>query len=220
MNTTKARNDLMKHEHKREHHAKKTDAGELPKAREESKEGADEVRLARKEYEELQSRIKELEGVREKFLLAAADFDNAKKRLIRERDEFAKFSLENLIRHLLPVLDNFERALSHASEEKDPQSKALVSGIELVHKQLTEILKNQGLVRLESVGKTFDPHLHEAVASHEEAGQVDEILTEIEAGYMLHGKLLRAAKVRIRVAPSSGTPGEAEASGEKQEEIT
>ncbi len=215
----------MTHEHKQDHqeHKKEMHAKEKPEAvkpDEKEKEGGEEVTLSRSEYEKLQSQLQELEGLKDKFLRAAADFDNAKKRLVRERDEFVKFAQENLIRHLLPVLYNFERALAHASEEKDPQPKALVSGISMVQKQLAEILKGQGLVRLETVGKHFDPHLHEAVAYHEENGTADEILTEIEPGYTLHGKLLRAAKVRIRVNPASETTRTQTAQEEKQEEIT
>ncbi len=215
----------MSHGHKHEHHDSKADAqekakAELPIPQEKIKETGEEVRLSRDEFEDLQSRLKELEGLKEKFLRAAADFDNAKKRLVRERDEFVKFSQENLIRHLLPILDNLERALAHAPEEKDPQRKALVSGIQMVQKQFLEILKREGLLRLETVGKTFDPHLHEAVAYQEERGPADEILAEIEPGYTLHGKLLRAAKVRIRIASSSEKSHPSVTQEEKQEEIT
>ena len=178
---------------------------------------SEEVRLPRAEYEQLLNRLKELEGVREKLLLSAADFDNAKKRLARERDEFVRFSQENLIRHLLPVLDNFERALAHAGAS--PASEGLVAGIQLVFKQLAEILKRQGLTRLVTVGQRLDPHRHEVVGHVPQEGPEDEIVEEVEAGYLLHDRLLRAAKVRVRVSPSSedATP---RAVGEKEEEIT
>jgi molecular chaperone GrpE len=180
-------------------------------------DGAGAAEISREEYEKLQARIKELEEMKEKYLRSAADFDNAKKRLMRERDEFAKYSQENLIRHLLPVLDNLERAIAHARDDKNTQSKALLSGVEMVVKQMLETLKGHGLSRFESVGQQFDPHRHEAVAYQQEEGKEDEILNEIEPGYMLHDKLLRAAKVRIRISPhGQNTP----ASDEKQEEIT
>ncbi len=215
----------MSHEHKQEHHEHKKETHgkekhEPVKPDEKEKESSLEVTLSRGEYEKLQSQLQDLEGLKEKFLRAAADFDNAKKRLVRERDEYVKFAQENLIRNLLPVLDNFERALAHASEEKDPQHKGFIAGINMVQKQLAELLKGQGLVRLETLGKIFDPHVHEAVAYHEEKGAADEILTEIEPGFTLHGKLLRAAKVRIRVNPASEKPLAQTAQEEKQEEIT
>ena len=180
-------------------------------------EGKEPVTLPREEYEKLLARVQELDEMKDKFLRSAADFDNAKKRLLRERDEFAKFSQENLIRQLLPVLDNLQRALAHARDDKNASSKALIAGIEMVYKQMLENLKSYGLVRFESVGQTFDPHRHEAVAYQQEEGKEDEILDEIEPGYMLHDKLLRAAKVRIRI-PSQAT--NLPSSEEKQEEIT
>ena len=167
-----------------------------------------------KEYEELTSKLRDLEGLRNKMLSTAAEFENSKKRLAREREEFVKFSQETLIRELISILDNFERALDHAAEVEDPKAKGVVTGVQLVYKQVLEILKNQGLVRLVTVGQNFDPHLHEAVGYVAEEGKEDEIIEEIAPGYKLHDKLLRAAKVRVRVAPN------ASAENEKDETIT
>ena len=158
-----------------------------------------EVVLEHKDYEELLSAIKELTEHKDKFLRSAADFENAKKRLAREREDFLKFGQENLLRSLLNVLDNFERALQHAKEASAQES--LVSGVEKVWKQLSDSLKAQGLKRLETKDATFDPHLHEAIGYVEEEGKEDVIVDEIESGYMLHDRLLRAAKVRVRTAP-------------------
>ena len=199
-----------------------TKEGERHKPSAESKENQappqDEIVLPRAEYESLLARLNELEGMKEKLLRSAADFDNAKKRLLKEREEFIKFSQENLIRQLLPILDNFERALAHAGEVKDSSVKGIVSGIQMVYKQVSELLKNQGLKRLKVVGEKFDPHLHEAVGHAEQEGREDEIVEEIEAGYSLHDRLLRAAKVRVRVSPSSKKKFQPQE--EKQEEIT
>ena len=188
------------------------------------------VSVPKAEYENTLARLKELEGIREKLLLSAADFENAKKRLAREREEFGKFSQENLIRHILPVLDNFERAIGHfkPEEENVKELKGIVTGIRMVYKQLSEILRNEGLVRIQSVGKPFDPHRHEAVSHVPESGPEDEIVEEVQAGYLLHDRLLRAAKVKVRVAPGkAGTGGaggagrvKAESQEEKQEELT
>ena len=176
------------------------------------------VSLPREEYEQTLARLQELESLREQLLRSAADFENAKKRLTRERDEFVKFSQEALIRDLLPVLDNFERALAHVPDLQEPVLKNLVSGIQLVFKQLSEVLKPQGLKRLQSVGQKFDPHKHEAIGYVEKEGPEDRVVEEIEPGYLLHDRLLRAAKVKVS-APSSQkslTPSE----DEKQDEIT
>ena len=159
--------------------------------------------LSRKEYDDLLARLKELEDLRDRYVRSAADFENAKKRLARERDEFVKFSQENLLRQLLPVLDNFERALSHAKDSNDP----VVAGIQMVFKQTSEILKNQGLQRIKTVGEQFDPARHEIVSFVAGGGREDEIVEEVEPGYFLYDRLLRAAKVRVR-------------SSQKTEEIT
>ena len=163
--------------------------------------------LSRQEHEELLRRLKELEDLRDRFMRGAADFENAKKRLARERDEFVKFSQEGILRGLLPVLDNFERALAHAGDSKDP----IAAGIQMVFKQMNEILKNQGLVRFKAAGELFDPRRHEVVSFVPGGGREDEIVEEVEPGYFLHDRLLRAAKVRVR---SSKSPEE------KTEEIT
>lgn len=166
--------------------------------------------LSRQEHEELLLRLKELEDLRDRYMRGAADFENAKKRLARERDEFVKFSQENLLRDLLPVLDNFERALAHAGASKDP----VISGIQMVFKQMNEILKNQGLIRLKTIGELFDPARHEIVSFAAGGGREDEIVDEIEPGYFLHDRLLRAAKVRVRSSQAL------KAQEEKNEEIT
>lgn len=172
----------------------------------------DQVTLSRQEYDDLQKRLSELEAMKDRLLSSAADFENAKKRLTRERDEYVKFSQETLIRDILPVLDNFDRALAHAADGGEANLKGIVAGVEMVKKQLAEILKNQGLKRLQTVGQKFDPHVHEAVGFVHDAGPEDVIVDEIQPGYMLHDRLLRAAKTRVRVAPPTDS--------EKEEEIT
>ena len=170
-------------------------------------EAADSITLSRQEYDELLRRLKELEESRDRFLRGAADFENAKKRLARERDEFVKFSQENLLKDLLPVLDNFERALSHAGESKDP----VIAGIQMVFKQMNEIFKSQGLVRVKTAGEKFNPAFHEVMGFVPGPGKEDEIVDEIQPGYFLHDRLLRAAKVRVYSSQDSE---------EKNEEIT
>lgn len=176
------------------------------------------------EYEGLKNRVVELEALREKFLHAAADFENAKKRNARDKEEFIKFSQERILREMLPVLDNFERALNHATTFNVPEAseealrqnlKNLTSGVQMVQKQVTDVLKAHGLTRLKTLGEKFDPHFHEVVGYVTEDGEEDRIVDEVEAGYMLQDRLLRAAKVRIRVSPESQA-----ASQEKQDEIT
>lgn len=193
---------------------------EIPAVPEDLSAGnANHISLPKDEYESLLQRIQDLEETKEKMLRSAAEFENAKKRLAKERDEFVRFSLENLIRELLPVLDNFERALSHIGEPKDPQTKGVLLGIQMVFKQLNDLLKNQGLIRLETQHKKFDPHFHEAIGHIFEDGEEDVIVEEIQPGYLLHDRLVRAAKVRVRAKPTITAENETEAE-EKDEEIT
>ena len=180
----------------------------LPKEEEAS------VTLSKKEHEGLLKQLAELEALKDRYMRSAADFDNAKKRLAREREEFIRYSQEELIREMLLVVDNLERALAHAGEVKDEAAKRIITGVELVLKHLQEVLKSRGLKRLQTVGQQFDPHLHEAVAYVEEKGKEDQVIDEVSPGYMLHDRLLRAPKVRVRVAPGSKD------TQEKEEELT
>lgn len=175
------------------------------------------VVLTKEAYEKLLAQAEELESVREKWLRSAADYDNARKRLAKEREEFIKFSQERLLRELLPLLDNFERALAHAEAKGrgGADVSALLAGIQLIWKQLSNLLEGQGLRRMKVEGLPFDPHLHEAVDEVEEEG-AEEVVKEIVPGYLLHERLLRPAKVRIRIRPKE----KKKSAEEKEEEIT
>lgn len=159
---------------------------------------AKEAKVSVEEYEKVCSKLKEAEEFREKFLRQAADFENAKKRLTREREEFVRYSNETLIRGILPAIDNLERATSHSETLTEENAKALKDGVALVKKQLLEFLKTQGLERIETLGKKFDPNYQEAIGHVESTEHPDEtVLDELEAGYLLKGRLLRPARVRI-----------------------
>lgn len=167
----------------------------------------------KEEDAKLLEQAKELEAMRDQLLRSAADYDNARKRLAKEREEFIRFSQERLLRELLPILDNFERALAHT---EGTDSQGVAAGIQLIWKQLSEILSAHGLKRLSSEGQPFDPHLHEAVDQVEEEGPENIVVKEVVPGYLLHDRILRPAKVRIRVHPGT----KKKSAEEKEEEIT
>ncbi len=145
---------------------------------------------------------------KDKMLRALADFENAKKRLAKEREEFVRFSSETTMRGLLPILDNFERAIAHADSAGEPADSPLREGVMLIRKQLADFLAQQGLTRVESLGKPFDPHLHEAMGHVETEEHADEtVVEEYESGYLLKGRLLRPAKVRIAKNQAGQEPG-------------
>lgn len=186
---------------------------EKEKAEEKKESQAEHVEIARAEYEELLRKTAEFAQVQDRLLRSAADFDNAKKRLAKEREEFVRFALEDLILSLLPVLDHFELALAHLPTG-DEKTKSFRDGFFLIQKQFTQVLTDHGLKRLETLGKPFDPHFHEAVG-HIVSSQQPEgiILEEVLAGYELNGKLVRPAKVKISTT-------QAVRSEEKAEELT
>lgn len=155
------------------------------------------VQILKSEHEKLLKHSGELEEVRDRFLRSAADFENAKKRLSKEREAFLKFALEGLVLELLPVLDNFERAVAHI-ETSDKKTKPVHDGFLLIQKQLFTALFDHGLKRVESIGKPFDPHVHEAVEHVISPDQPEGlVIEEVLPGYQLNGKLIRPAKVKV-----------------------
>ncbi len=188
-------------------HVKKS---QMPEGQHKSLQGADaELEGLKKELEETKKKLEEADKqaaeAKDKLLRVCADFDNAKKRLAKEREEFVRFSSETMMRGLLPILDNFERAIVHADAAGEPKNSPLREGIILIKKQLADFLSQQGLVRMETAEKKFDPHVHEAIGHMESEEHPEEtIVEEIEPGYLLNGRLLRPAKVRISRKQDSG----------------
>jgi len=133
---------------------------------------------------------------KERLQRLAADFENYRKRVEKEKEDFVKFCKEDLIHELLPILDNFEMALHHVKNTTDP--KKIIEGIELVERQFHNILKKEGLQVIATKGKKFDPHIHEAIM-HEETDKHPEgfIIEELRKGYILSGKVVRPAQVKI-----------------------
>lgn len=129
----------------------------------------------------------------EKAWRLQADMDNFRKRQKRRADELIGAERERLLSTFLPVVDNLARALAHQDRADD----ALRQGVELTHRQLTQLLEAEGVTRLETVGQPFDPEWHEAIAVIESEAEADMIVEEIEAGYTLETKLLRPAKVVV-----------------------
>src|SRR2546422_10120664 len=115
----------------------------------------------RRLFEALEAKTREAEEHRDRYLRAAAEFDNARKRAARERDEYARYANESLLRELLPVLDNFERALQSARNETT--AAAVTAGVELIQRELLRVLEKFGVTSFTSVGQPFDPERHEAI---------------------------------------------------------
>ena len=130
------------------------------------------------------------------YLRERAELENFKKRLQRDKTEALRFASEPLIRDLLPVLDNLERAIEHADSGGNDQT--LVEGVKLVLKSAIDVLQNHGVSRVEAIGQPFDPSHHEAVVQVTDSGlEPNQVVEQFLPGYCLHERLLRAAQVSV-----------------------
>jgi molecular chaperone GrpE len=153
----------------------------------------DEVNSLKQKIEELTS---EKDSWKDKFLRKAAEFENYKKRIENEQIALINYAAENFIRGILPVVDDFERSLQHLNDAQDANS--IKTGIELIYNKLTKILEDYGVKKIESVGKPFDVHFHEAIMQREDNNfPPHTVLEEIEKGYLLKDKVIRFAKVIV-----------------------
>ena len=144
-------------------------------------------------YRELEA---ELSEAQEKVLRTAADAENFKKRLQREKEEQTRYANESFLRELLAVIDNLERALEHSEAESD--QGGLVEGLNMTLKGFLDALTRFGCTQVEAVGKPFDPNFHEAVSQEESADhEPNTVLHELQKGYMLKERLLRPAMVLV-----------------------
>ncbi len=144
-------------------------------------------------YRELEA---ELSEAQERVLRTAADAENFKKRLQREKEEQTRYANESFIRELLTVIDNLERALEHSGSESDQEG--LVEGLNMTLKSFLDTLTRFGCTQVEAEGKPFDPNFHEAVSQEESADhEPNTVLNELQKGYMLKERLLRPAMVLV-----------------------
>lgn len=140
----------------------------------------------------------ELNAAKDQLLRTAADFDNYRKRVMREQERMRQMAAESLMQDLLPVLDNLERALEHAGNDD-----GIGKGIELILTQFRGVLQRHGLKPIPAMGEVFDPHVHEAVMQEESAEiPAGHVVQEIQKGYWLGDRVLRPSKVSV----SKGMP--------------
>jgi molecular chaperone GrpE len=138
---------------------------------------------------------REKDALHDRLLRTAAEFDNYRKRVDRDRREQAEAAMADALADLLPIMDNLERALqAPAGQDVDAYRK----GVELIHKQMTDLLRKRGVKPIEVVGADFDPNFHQAVVQEVSAEHRDgEVMQELQRGYMLGDRLLRAAMVKV-----------------------
>jgi len=163
---------------------------------------AENARL-RENINNLELAVAELKAKQDQLLRTAAAYDNARRRAERELEETRQFAIERFAKRILPVSDSLRRALEAA--KASPNVETLIEGIEMVIKQLDDALASEGVTPVPAVGEPFDPNVHEAVAQHSTT-EVPEntIIAELQRGYRLNDRLLRASSVLVAVAPPEG----------------
>ena len=140
---------------------------------------------------------KERDSLHDRLLRQAAEFDNYRKRVDRERRDSAQLAAIDFVQELLPVIDDFERALQTAA----PGAESYRQGLEIIHRALMEMLRKRGVTPIDAVGTTFDPQIHQAVAYEEAPDRRDgEVMEQFTRGYRLGDKLVRPAMVKVAKA--------------------
>jgi molecular chaperone GrpE len=154
-----------------------------PQEQQQEESQADPLEDLRRERDSLQDRL----------LRTAAEFDNYRKRMDRERRDLAEYTAGEVMKELLPIIDNLERALQAAASD-DPLRK----GVELIHRQMLDMLRKRGVTPIETLGADFDPNFHQAVIHEESADHREgEVMEELQRGYVVGDKLLRPAMVKV-----------------------
>ena len=149
---------------------------------------------------EIESLRREVQDKQDRLLRALADTDNVRRRAQRDREDYVKYATESLLRDLVPVLDNLDRALTAARTAGVGGN--VVEGVELIQREMLRVLERAGLARYSAIGQPFDPARHEAIA-RVVSGEAppDTVVHETAPGYLLHGRVLRPALVAVAAAP-------------------
>ena len=157
----------------------------------------------------------ELQIFQDKYLRLAAEFENYKRRAQRDQNDSIRFGNESLLKNLLPIIDNLERAIQCAKDAGT--SGPLLEGVELTHKQFLETVGKVGVRQVSTTGNSFDPAIHQAVTQVEsENVEPNTVIEEFQKGYLLHDRILRPAMVSVAKEKSELTdPGSTEESGEE-----
>jgi molecular chaperone GrpE len=171
-------------EHKQDEHKKKK----------KKDDGAEELRRLLEEKE------KTIKSFQEKILYLQAEFENFKKLKTKEKLETLKFGNETLVKEFIPVVDNLEMAINHASNTDD--YKSILEGVKLTINEFLKVLEKSGVTRIDAVGKKFDPNLHEAIYQEDRDDiEPDTVISEFQKGYLLNERLIRPSRVVLSKKP-------------------
>ena len=138
----------------------------------------------------------ELADLNQRFLRVAADFDNYKRRTVQEKEDLVKYSNAKIMSELLPVLDAFQLALKNPGESQEAQN--VIKGVEMLYRQIMQVLEQAGMSKIEAVGQPFDPKLHEAIMQvDDDSVPEDTVVEELRAGYVLNERVIRPSMVKV-----------------------
>ena len=199
-----------KSKHKKENEAPKTDAPEATPVEAAAETAAPETRPEEDLRTRLAAKEKEAAENYDRYLRAAAELDNYRKRAARDKEDAIKYGNEKLIRDILPILDSLDRALQQASELSARNNfEAFQQGLELIHTQILGCLERHGVEKIAAKGEEFDPERHQALMQVETPEvESNRVIDEYESGYTLHGRLLRPSKVSVSKNVSRDSEGQ------------
>lgn len=176
-------------------------------------QGTESQSLEEQLRNELSQALEETKAHQEQYLRTLADMENLRKRTQREKEDLAKFANENILREILPVIDNLERAIEHSEQAEN--GDGLLEGVKMTLTQFTQVLSRFGVEPIDSMGQPFDPALHQAMGQMESTDQpVNTVVQQMQKGYQLNDRLLRPAFVMVAKAPAEPEPEEVENNGD------
>ncbi|WP_236707867.1 nucleotide exchange factor GrpE [Brevibacillus choshinensis] len=168
-----------------------------PNAEEEQTEAADQQSSADVNWEQEAGHWKaQAEDHQNKMLRAMADMDNLRRRVRKEQEDLAKYASQKVVEELLPILDNFERAL--AADKEAMTLESLLTGVDMVYRQMVQVFDKEGLAAIQAKGQPFDPHVHQAVMQTQDP-EFDSgvVVEELQKGYMFKDRVVRPAMVKV-----------------------
>ncbi len=185
--------ETMEHEELEAADAVGSEEAEISNDKPEEVSLEEQLKEALNKSAELEAKLADAEN---RYIRLQADFDNSRRRARLDIEASEKYRAQKLISDLLPAIDNFERALQMETDSE--QVKSVLQGMEMVYRSLLEALKNEGAEQIESVGKEFDPHIHQAVMQVEVEGfESNTVVEEFQKGYILKDRVIRPAMVKV-----------------------
>jgi molecular chaperone GrpE len=150
-----------------------------------------------------EQKLKEIEEQKDQFLRLQAEFENFRRRSLKEKQESLRYGHQNLVKDLLSAVDNLERAVEHGAQNAGSEVKGVLDGIELVHREILNALEKHGVSQIDALGKPFDPAVHEAIGQMPSADvAANTVLQVLQKGYVIHDRMLRPSRVIVSREPA------------------